>query len=80
MLAKVSNTAKAILTSRIGPPRKRATPRGSCCMRLALAQDNMAEADKILSEINPELEGVSQGPDGDGFRALVQVQDGQEAD
>ena len=32
-----------------------------------------------LERDQPQLEGVSQGLDGDGFRALVQVQDGQEA-
>ncbi len=51
LLAKVAKTAKAILNN--WAAREEGDAARIVLMRLALAQENMADADKFLSEINP---------------------------
>ncbi|MGO9113503.1 MAG: hypothetical protein ACLP9L_30090 [Thermoguttaceae bacterium] len=51
LIAKVSNTAKSII--KFWPAKEEGDAARIMLMRLAQAQGNMAEADKILSEINP---------------------------
>ena len=54
LLAKVAKTAKAILKIKEWAAKEEGDAARIVLLRLALAQDNMAEADKILSEINPD--------------------------
>ena len=51
LLAKVSKSAKSIL--KIWPAKEEGDAARTVLMRLALAQDDMKEADRLLSEINP---------------------------
>ena len=53
LLAKVSNTAKSILSMKDWAAKEEGDSARIMLLRLALAKENMAEADKILSEINP---------------------------
>jgi len=52
-LAKVSNTAKSILSMKEWAAKEEGDSARIILLRLALAKDNVAEADKILSAINP---------------------------
>ena len=52
LAAKVAGTARSII--KFWPAKEESDSARIALMRLAQAQDNMAEADRILSEINPE--------------------------
>jgi tetratricopeptide (TPR) repeat protein len=60
LLAKVSKTAKAILSKKEWAAKEEGDSARVVLLRLAMAQDNMAEADKILSEINPSSKEYSK--------------------
>ena len=53
LLAKVTTSAKAILSIKDWASKEEGDSARIILLRLAMAKDNMAEADKILSEINP---------------------------
>ena len=78
MLTKVSNTAKSILKHWAGQRRGRRRADRAHAPGPGPGQHGRGRPDPERDQ--PQLERISHGPDGDGFRALGQVQDGQQAD
>ena len=89
LLTKVSNTAKSILNVKDWAAKQEGDAARIVLLRLALAKENMPEADRVLAEINPDSKEYPKALTVMGFahwfkykmakKALEKVQDADKA-